>query len=238
MEKSRDWLSNGKLRFSWGKNGNENIGNFRYTVLASTGNNNNYILGRDDHSQTGSKASGLPNPDLKWEESVQTDLGIDSPEETGLTFVENAILKARYAAEKSGLPAIADDSGLVVDALNGAPGLYSARYAGVEGEQADAKNREKLLAELANVPTEHRSAQFVSTIVLLQHPTDPSPIIAQGACHGVITFEEKGDNGFGYDSLFFSPETGCTFAELETAEKKKISHRARTLAVLKAKLGA
>ena len=176
--------------------------------------------------------------DFGFEVIAQTDLGIDSPEETGLTFLENAILKARYAAEKSGLPAIADDSGLVVDALNGAPGLYSARYAGVEGEQADAKNREKLLAELANVPTEQRSAQFVSTIVLLQHPTDPSPIIAQGACHGVITFEEKGDNGFGYDSLFFSPETGCTFAELETAEKKKISHRARALSALKAQLGA
>ena len=105
----------------------------------------------------------------------------ESPEETGLTFVENAILKARYAAEKSGLPAIADDSGLVVDALNGAPGLYSARYAGVDGEEADAKNREKLLAELADVPTERRQAKFVSTIVLLQHPSDPSPIIAQGA---------------------------------------------------------
>ena len=116
--------------------------------------------------------------DFGFEVIAQTDLGIDSPEETGLTFVENAILKARYAAEKSGLPAIADDSGLVVDALNGAPGLYSARYAGVDGEQADAKNREKLLAELANVPTEPRSAQFVSTIVLLPHPTDPSPIIA------------------------------------------------------------
>lgn len=175
--------------------------------------------------------------DFGFEVVAQTDLGIDSPEETGLTFVENAILKARYAAEKSGLPAIADDSGLVVDALNGAPGLYSARYAGVDGE-VDAKNREKLLAELANVPTEQRKAKFVSTIVLLQHPTDPSPIIAQGECHGVIAFEEKGHNGFGYDSLFFSPETGCTFAELETVEKKKISHRARALAMLKTKLGA
>ena len=126
----------------------------------------------------------------------------------------------------------------MVDALNGAPGLYSARYAGVDGEQADAKNREKLLAELANVPAEQRKAKFVSTIVLLQHSADPSPIIAQGECHGVIAFEEKGDNGFGYDSLFFSPETGCTFAELETVEKKKISHRARALAILKTKLGA
>ena len=151
-------------------------------------------------------------------------------------FVENAILKARYAAEKSGLPAIADDSGLVVDALNGAPGLYSARYAGVDGDEADAKNREKLLTELSDVPSERRQAKFVSTIVLLQHPSDPSPIIAQGECDGKIIYEEKGENGFGYDSLFFSPEKGCTFAELETVEKKKISHRAKALAVLKSKL--
>lgn len=169
-----------------------------------------------------------------FEVIAQTDLGIESPEETGLTFVENALLKARYAAEKSGLPAIADDSGLVVNTLNGAPGLYSARYAGEEGN--DAKNRQKLLAELADVPKEKRQAKFVSCIVLLQHPTDPSPIIAEGECHGVIGFEEKGENGFGYDSLFFSPEQGCTFAELETTEKKKISHRARALQKLKAKL--
>ncbi|OOF85725.1 XTP/dITP diphosphatase [Rodentibacter ratti] len=169
-----------------------------------------------------------------FEVIAQTDLGIESPEETGLTFVENALLKARYAAEKSGLPAIADDSGLVVNALNGAPGLYSARYAGEEGD--DAKNRQKLLAELADVPKEKRQAKFVSCIVLLQHPTDPSPIIAEGECHGVIGFEEKGENGFGYDSLFFSPEQGCTFAELETTEKKKISHRARALQELKAKM--
>ncbi|OOF89020.1 non-canonical purine NTP pyrophosphatase, RdgB/HAM1 family [Rodentibacter ratti] len=169
-----------------------------------------------------------------FEVIAQTDLGIESPEETGLTFVENALLKARYAAEKSGLPAIADDSGLVVNALNGAPGLYSARYAGEEGN--DAKNRQKLLAELADVPKEKRQAKFVSCIVLLHHPTDPSPIIAEGECHGVIGFEEKGENGFGYDSLFFSPEQGCTFAELETTEKKKISHRARALQELKVKL--
>ncbi|MGP1519565.1 MAG: RdgB/HAM1 family non-canonical purine NTP pyrophosphatase [Haemophilus parainfluenzae] len=176
--------------------------------------------------------------DFGFEVIAQTDLGIESPEETGLTFVENAILKARYASEKSGLPAIADDSGLVVDALNGAPGLYSARYAGVDGDEADAKNREKLLAELADVPTERRQAKFVSTIVLLQHPSDPSPIIAQGECDGQIIYEEKGENGFGYDSLFFSPEKDCTFAELETVEKKKISHRAKALAVLKSKLTA
>ena len=158
--------------------------------------------------------------------------------ENGATFGENAEIKARAVWNLTGDIVLADDSGLVVDALNGAPGLYSARYAGVDGDEADAKNREKLLAELANVPTEHRQAKFVSTIVLLQHPSDPSPIIAQGECDGDIIYEEKGENGFGYDSLFFSPEKGCTFAELETVEKKKISHRAKALAVLKSKLTA
>lgn len=172
-----------------------------------------------------------------FEVIAQTDLGIESPEETGLTFVENSILKARFASKMSGLPAIADDSGLVVNALNGAPGLYSARYAGVDGEEADAKNRQKLLKELTNVATEKRNAKFVSCIVMLQNELDPSPIIAEGACEGVITFEEKGENGFGYDSLFFYPEKNCTFAELDTAEKKKISHRAKALAELKRKLG-
>ncbi|MGQ0286542.1 RdgB/HAM1 family non-canonical purine NTP pyrophosphatase [Pasteurellaceae bacterium 22721_9_1] len=173
-----------------------------------------------------------------WEVIAQTDLNIESPEETGLTFVENAILKARYASKMSGLPAIADDSGLVVDALNGEPGLYSARYAGVDGDEADAKNRQKLLEKLQGVSAEQRKAKFVSCIVLLQHEKDPSPIIAEGECFGEIGFAEKGSNGFGYDSLFFSPEVNCTFAELELAEKKKISHRARALAILKAKLTA
>ena len=172
--------------------------------------------------------------DFGFEVIAQTELGIESPEETGLTFVENAILKARYAAKMSGLPAIADDSGLVVMALSGAPGLYSARYAGSNAD--DGQNRQKLLRDLAHIPTEQRQAKFVSCIVFLQHATDPSPIIAEGECQGVITFEEKGENGFGYDSLFYSPEKGCTFAELETVEKKKISHRARALAVLKQKL--
>ncbi|QIM68980.1 RdgB/HAM1 family non-canonical purine NTP pyrophosphatase [Basfia succiniciproducens] len=176
--------------------------------------------------------------DFGFEVVAQTDLDIESPEETGLTFVENALLKARYAAKVSGLPAIADDSGLVVEALNGAPGLYSARYAGIDGETADAENRRKLLRDLADVPAGKRQAKFVSCIVMLRHETDPSPIIAEGECLGEIIFAEKGENGFGYDSLFFTPEKGCTFAELETVEKKKISHRARALAVLKSKLGA
>lgn len=192
------------------------------------------VLATGNQGKVREMADVLAN--LGFEVIAQTELGIESPEETGLTFVENALLKARYAAEKSGLPAIADDSGLVVAALKGAPGLYSARYAGEDGN--DAKNRQKLLAEMANVPEAQRQAKFVSCIVFLQHPTDPSPIIAEGECHGVIGFEEKGQNGFGYDSLFFSPAQGCTFAELETVEKKKISHRAQALKVLKEKLGA
>ena len=169
-----------------------------------------------------------------FEVVAQTDLGIESPEETGLTFVENALLKARFASQQSGLPAIADDSGLVVETLNGEPGLYSARYAGEEGN--DALNRQKLLEKMANVPAEKRQGKFVSCIVFLQHANDPSPIIAEGECHGIIGLEEKGENGFGYDSLFFSPEMNRTFAELSTAEKKQISHRGRALAVLKQKL--
>lgn len=165
---------------------------------------------------------------------AQSEFGLESPEETGLTFVENALIKARYAAKMTGLPAIADDSGLAVDALGGAPGLYSARYAGVDGD--DAANRQKLLAELAKVDDQDRTAKFVSCIVLLQHDTDPTPKIALGECFGTILREERGENGFGYDSLFFYPPKNCTFAELETAEKKKLSHRAMALQSLKQQL--
>ena len=165
---------------------------------------------------------------------AQSEFGIESPEETGLTFVENALLKARYASKMTGLPAIADDSGLAVDALGGAPGLYSARYAGEEGN--DQANRQKLLAEMQNVADEKRSAKFVSCIVFLQHETDPTPKIALGECFGEILREERGQNGFCYDSLFFYPPKNCSFAELETSEKKKISHRAIALDVLKQQL--
>lgn len=172
--------------------------------------------------------------DFGFEVIAQTDLGIESPEETGLTFVENALLKARHASEKSGLPAIADDSGLVVEALGNAPGLYSARYAGVEGDNADAMNRAKLLQELTHCT--NRKAKFVSCIVMLQHPNDPSPIIAEGDCAGEIALAEKGENGFGYDSLFFYAPKNCTFAQLDPSEKKQISHRANALKVLKLRL--
>lgn len=166
-----------------------------------------------------------------FEVIAQSEFGLESPEETGLTFVENALIKARYAAKMTGLPAIADDSGLAVDALGGAPGLYSARYAGTDGD--DAANRQKLLAEMAAVADEARTAKFVSCIVMLQHETDPTPKIALGECFGTILREERGEHGFGYDSLFFYPPKNCTFAELETTEKKKISHRAIALHSLK-----
>lgn len=169
-----------------------------------------------------------------FEVVAQSEFGIESPEETGLTFVENALLKARHAAKMTGLPAIADDSGLAVDALGGAPGLYSARYAGLDGD--DAANRQKLLSEMSNVADGQRGAKFVSCIVLLQHETDPTPKIALGECFGEILHEERGENGFGYDSLFFYPPKQCSFAELETKEKKAISHRAIALASLKQQL--
>ncbi|QIM62773.1 non-canonical purine NTP pyrophosphatase, RdgB/HAM1 family [Pasteurellaceae bacterium Orientalotternb1] len=171
---------------------------------------------------------------IGFEVVAQSEFGIESPEETGLTFVENALLKARYAAKMTGLPAIADDSGLAVDALGGAPGLYSARYAGVDGD--DAANRQKLLVEMAAVADENRTAKFVSCIVFLQHETDPTPKIALGECFGTILREERGTNGFGYDSLFFYPPKNCSFAELETAEKKSLSHRAIALQSLKQQL--
>lgn len=168
-----------------------------------------------------------------FEVVAQSEFGLESPEETGLSFVENALIKARFAAEKTGLPAIADDSGLAVDALGGAPGLYSARYAGQEGD--DAANRHKLLQTLGN--ESNRRAKFVSCIVFLSHPSDPTPKIALGECHGEILHEERGEHGFGYDSLFFYPPKNCTFAELPTAEKKQISHRAIALQSLKRQLG-
>lgn len=167
-----------------------------------------------------------------FEVVAQTEFGIESPEETGLTFVENALIKARYASKMTGLPAIADDSGLSVDALGGAPGLYSARFAGESATDAD--NRQKLLAEMANQA--NRQAKFVSCIVFLKHETDPTPYIALGECFGEILAEERGENGFGYDSLFLYPEKNLTFAELETKEKKAISHRAIALESLKQQL--
>lgn len=156
------------------------------------------------------------------------------PEETGLTFVENAILKARHAARISGLPALADDSGLAVDALGGAPGIYSARYA---GEKNDSANNAKLLQALQGVSDEQRTARFVCVLALMQHEHDPLPILCEGLWEGRILHEPKGGEGFGYDPLFWVPEMNCASAELPAAEKNRLSHRARAVALLKQRLG-
>ncbi|OQR30745.1 non-canonical purine NTP pyrophosphatase, RdgB/HAM1 family [Pseudomonas sp. T] len=156
------------------------------------------------------------------------------PEETGLSFVENAILKARNAARISGLPALADDSGLAVDFLGGAPGIYSARYADGKG---DAANNAKLLDALKGVPDEQRGAQFVSVLALVRHADDPLPILCEGLWHGSILREARGEHGFGYDPLFWVPEAECSSAELAPERKNQISHRARAMALLKQRLG-
>tara|TARA_B110000495_G_scaffold158261_1_gene142089 strand:+ start:3059 stop:3667 length:609 start_codon:yes stop_codon:yes gene_type:complete len=157
----------------------------------------------------------------------QGDLNIPDIEETGLTFVENAILKARNAAALSGLPAIADDSGLEVDYLLGAPGIYSARYFG-DGA-TDAANREKLLTALTDVPVGQRGARYQAVIVYLRHAEDPTPIICQGTWEGSIAFEHRGTHGFGYDPIFYVPEMACHAAELDKPTKHSLSHRGKAI---------
>ena len=167
---------------------------------------------------------------------AQGELGVGDIEETGLTFVENALLKARHAARETGLPALADDSGLCVDALGGAPGLYSARYAGGHGDAA--ANIAKLLDALRKVPDERRGAHFHAAIVLLRHAEDPQPLVAEGSWHGRILHAPRGEGGFGYDPVFLDPERGCSAAELDPALKARASHRGRALAALREKLPA
>lgn len=162
---------------------------------------------------------------------AQGDLGIDGADETGHTFVENALQKARHAAAQSGLPALADDSGLLVDALDGAPGLISAHYAGRHGD--NAANIARLLAELDNIPAAQRSARFYCVLVLLQSATDPQPLIAEGVWHGRILRAPRGAGGFGYDPVFFDPAQGASAAELPSATKNRVSHRGQALARLR-----
>ena len=163
----------------------------------------------------------------------QSDFAVPDADETGLTFVENAILKARNAAKHTGLAAIADDSGIEVDYLNGAPGIYSARYA---GDGSSAANNAKLLAALEGVPTAQRSARFQCLLVFLRHADDPTPIICQGTWEGTILTLEQGDAGFGYDPLFFVPTAGCSAAELPAERKNELSHRGQALRCLLAAL--
>lgn len=164
----------------------------------------------------------------------QAEFGTPEAEETGLTFVENAIIKARNAAQHANLPAIADDSGLEVDALAGAPGIYSARYAGQGASDAD--NVQKLLDMLRGVPDEKRSARFRALIVYMRHALDPTPIIAQGTWEGRILFTPRGNSGFGYDPIFFVPTHGCSSAELAPEVKNQLSHRGQALRALVAAL--
>lgn len=169
-----------------------------------------------------------------WQVSLQSELGVAQPAEDGLTFVENALIKARAASEQTGLPAIADDSGLVVPALQGAPGIYSARFAGETA--SDAENNIKLLSVMHDLVDEQRDAYFVSIIVFLRHAQDPLPIVAQGVWHGRILHQAVGEGGFGYDPLFWVPTHACASAQLPAEIKQRISHRGLAMASLLAQL--
>ncbi|MFY0678159.1 MAG: XTP/dITP diphosphatase [Neptuniibacter sp.] len=174
--------------------------------------------------------------DLKVEVLPQSEFQVSDADETGLSFVENAILKARHAAKATGLPALADDSGLEVDALNGAPGIYSARFSAPEA--TDEKNNQLLLDKLQGVPVEQRTARFRCVLAFLRHADDPTPLICQGSWEGHILEQLSGNNGFGYDPLFLIPELEKTSAELVPEEKNKISHRGQAVSLLKENIKA
>ncbi|WP_066094204.1 RdgB/HAM1 family non-canonical purine NTP pyrophosphatase [Xanthomonas massiliensis] len=165
---------------------------------------------------------------------AQGELGVEDVPETGLTFVENALIKARHATAATGLPALADDSGLIVDALGGAPGLYSARYAGSPTDAA--ANNAKLLQAMRDIPADRRQARFYAVIVLLRHPEDPQPLIAEGSWEGEITFAPRGNGGFGYNPVFLDPAHGLTAAEMSAELKNELSHRGKALAALEKRL--
>lgn len=164
----------------------------------------------------------------------QNDLGVVAPPENGLTFVENALIKARAACEQTGLPAIADDSGLSVDALDGAPGIYSARFSGESA--TDESNNALLLDRLGDTPAEQRTARFQCALVYLRWATDPTPIICQGTWEGTIILEPKGEHGFGYDPLFYALDQNCVSAELPPEQKNRVSHRGKAMSLLIDKL--
>jgi len=164
----------------------------------------------------------------------QAEFGVTEVPETGLTFVENALIKARHAAHCTRLPAVADDSGLEVDALGGAPGIYSARYAGESA--GDRENVAKLLEAMRTIPREQRTARFQCVIVFMQHEADPTPAICQGTWEGSILSAPRGDNGFGYDPVFEVPGLGLSAAQLDAGTKNRLSHRGKALAQLKQRL--
>ena len=167
---------------------------------------------------------------------AQSDLGVEDADETGTTFVENALIKARHATRVTGLPALADDSGICVDALQGAPGLYSARYAGEHGNAS--RNIDKLLEAIRDVPEHDRTAHFYCVLVLLRHLDDPQPLIVEGQWNGTILRERRGSGGHGYDPVFFDPVHGQSAAEMELAFKNRLSHRGQALATLKQRLAS
>lgn len=160
----------------------------------------------------------------------QRELGVEDADETGLSFVENAIIKARHACAITGMPAISDDSGLEVDALQGAPGIYSARFSGAEA--TDQKNNALLLEKLAGLDDSQRSARFHCVLVYMRHDKDPTPLICHASWEGRILHEARGEQGFGYDPLFWLEEQQCSSAELDRGLKNKISHRGQALALL------
>ena len=172
--------------------------------------------------------------DLGYQLHAQSEFDVPEVAETGTTFVENAIIKARHAATITGLPALADDSGIEVDALDGAPGVYSARFSG-EGANDDANNA-LLVQKLREVPANERSARYRAVIVLLRHAADPSPLICEGSWEGMIQLEPAGSGGFGYDPYFYLPDFDCTSAELSAEEKNRLSHRGAAMSELKRKL--
>jgi XTP/dITP diphosphohydrolase len=173
---------------------------------------------------------------LPFELSSSAELKLPSPEETGATFLANALLKARHAANLSAAAAVADDSGLEVDALNGAPGIYSARYAGAGAD--DAANNAKLMRALAGIPHEQRRARYRCALVFVESPGDPAPLIAEADWQGFILDVPRGSGGFGYDPYFWLPELGKTAAELPPSEKNRLSHRGKALRALRDQLAA
>ena len=164
----------------------------------------------------------------------QRELDVTDAVEDGLSFIENALIKARHASAATGLPAVADDSGLAVDALGGAPGIYSARYAGENAD--DQANNEKLLHTLADTPEADRGAQFICALAYVRNAEDPVPVIAEGVWRGRILFKARGENGFGYDPLFWVAAENCSSAELPPERKQSISHRAQALKILRTRL--
>lgn len=169
-----------------------------------------------------------------WDVKVQSEFFTTEAEESGLTFIENAILKARYASRQTGLPAIADDSGIEVSALKGRPGIYSARYSqDLHGDLAnDETNLQKLIVELEGLPPEQRQASYYCAMVYLEHAEDPTPVIGLGRWYGEILTEKRGDGGFGYDPIFWVEEMHKTAAELPKAQKNQMSHRGQALNAL------